>query len=79
VGDDDQLRAVARTQFHHRVADVGAGGGRARAKWAAQPRTPYTPMAVAIACRICRALGSSECCSGDANSAPVRAALMLRS
>jgi len=29
IGDDDQLRAVARTQLPHRVADVGAGGRRA--------------------------------------------------
>ncbi len=46
---------------------------------AAQPRTPCTPMAVAIARRTCLALGSSERCSGDANSAPARAALMLKS
>jgi hypothetical protein len=42
-------------------------------------RTPCTPMAVAIACRTCLTLGSSERCSGDANSAPAWAALMLRS
>jgi hypothetical protein len=36
-------------------------------------------MAVAIARWTCLALGSSERCSGDANSAPARAALMLRS
>jgi phenylalanyl-tRNA synthetase alpha chain len=27
VGDDDQLRAVPGTEFHHGMADVGAGGG----------------------------------------------------
>jgi hypothetical protein len=29
VSDDDQLRTVARAQFRHRVADMGARGGRA--------------------------------------------------
>ena len=42
-------------------------------------RTPYAAMAVAIACRTCRALGSSERCGGDADGASVRAALMRRS
>jgi hypothetical protein len=36
-------------------------------------------MAAAVACRTCLALGSSERCSADANSASARTALMLRS
>jgi hypothetical protein len=54
-------------------------GAARTAKWAGQPRTPCTPMAVAIARSTSLALGSPERCSGDANSAPARAALMLRS
>src|SRR5262249_44139414 len=35
VGDDNQLRAVARTQFRHRVADMGARSGRTEEQFCA--------------------------------------------
>jgi len=67
---------AALSLIDRKILGVGMADCATRA---AQPRTPCAPVAVAIACRTCLALGSSERCSGDAKSAPARAALMLRS
>ncbi len=68
---------VARAQ-RIRVTAVSGCPPKASATRAVQPRLPWAATAAVIACRTCQALGSSECCSGEANSASARAALMLR-
>ena len=62
-----------------RAAAVSGCSPYSCATRAPQPAAPKARMAAVTACRTCAALGSSQRCSADANSASALAAvLMLR-
>ena len=73
VLDSPNASATDMRAQHIRVTAVSGCSTRA-----AQPKSPNTRMAAAIACRTCPALGSSDRCSAEANSASARTALILR-
>jgi hypothetical protein len=72
-------RATAVCAQRIRAAAVSGCSPYSCATCAAHPVRPSTLVAVAIACLTCAALGSSERCSTEANSAAARSAAGLRS
>src|SRR5215831_14158793 len=75
----DRPYAAATARHAHRIRATASSGcsPNSCATWPVQPWSPNRRRVVAMAWRTCRALGCSDRCSADTNSASARAAQTL--